>query len=628
MVARMAARGSELVDVADGGGEAGLAVARQRWELEPGIAGDIGVAHDGDVHVACDASLYYRGDLVRALAHAKIAAQGETPAQLIAAAYRAWGDALVSRIEGDFAFVGWDAARRRVFAARDFAGSRPLHYAVVGATLVVASTVAGVLAHPAVADDYDVAALAATAAGFFSTPGQTCYRAVSVLDAGYQLTFDAGASAAQVRRFWEPPPFNDDADPGVDFEEAAEELRRLLYAATAERLASSGVTAVSLSGGWDSPAVYGIGQRVVHDRGQSADALRGVSVSFPEGDTGREDHFIRAITAQWRTDTTWLDIEQMPMFEGVGAREAGRDEPFTHPYASFNIGLAEGARRVGARVMLGGLGVDQLFHVEPAYLADLVGRGQLLAAVTELRAQGGLDWGTVEEYIARPLLTGRARALVERLRGRGPVRGYLERTAPAWIRPETLREHSLLDRERAAFPRRSGESASAYEKRWLLANPFYARITRAAWDDMLEAGVEERSPLFDERVVRFAATRPRRERRSGRETKLLLRAAVRGLLPDEVLAPRAEKTGTMNDYFARSMQRDFPPLAAPVFARPLLADLGIVDPRALEAAGGRVERGLPESHTSALIFTFQTESWLRGRQASYTSPSETRAQLV
>jgi asparagine synthase (glutamine-hydrolysing) len=267
-------------------------------------------------------------------------------------------------------------------------------------------------------------------------------------------------------------------------------------------------------------------------------------------------------------------------------------------------------------VLLGGLGGDQLFHAELAFLGDLVRAGRIPAVVREWRAQGGLDASALREYVARPLLGARGRRLVRRLRPGGTApRGYLQRALPSWIRPEIVREHDLVERERAAFSRAPGESAAAYEKRWLLANPFYARITRAAWDDMLAEGVEERSPLFDERVVRFAAGRPRSERRSGRESKLLLRAAVRGLLPEEVLAPRASKTGTMNDYFARSMQRDFPRLAAPLFAAPVLAELGVVDAAALEAAGARVERGLPEPHMAALIFTLQVELWLRGHRS-------------
>src|SRR5690606_40022606 len=93
-------------------------------------------------------SLYYRRDLVRALEAAGVHPRSDTPSHLILAAYRAWGEECVDRLEGDYAFVIWDRARRRAFAARDFGAKRPLHYAELGTELVIASSIGGVVAHP------------------------------------------------------------------------------------------------------------------------------------------------------------------------------------------------------------------------------------------------------------------------------------------------------------------------------------------------------------------------------------------------------------------------------------------------------------------------------------------------
>ncbi len=93
-----------------------------------------------------------------------------------------------------------------------------------------------------------------------------------------------------------------------------------------------------------------------------------------------------------------------------------------------------------------------------------------------------------------------------------------------------------------------------------------------------------RSPLYDKRVVEFACARPREERNDARETKRLLRAAMRGLLPDEVLAPRASRTGITTAYSDRRMRSEFPLLLARHGKMQMLADLGIVDPGAMRRA--------------------------------------------
>ena len=614
MLDTLSRRGDEFSDVRRAGLGAVLAVVRHEWERAPAIAGSAGVVVHGDVAVAADASLYYRETLLRALRGAGAEPKGTAPGELIAAAYHAWGAALTDHLEGDWSFVLWDGARRRVVAARDYTGSRPLHYAVAGRTLVVASTVGAVLAFPGVSTAYSVETLGAMAAGLFGAAAETAFAAVSAVPAGHTLEW-APDGPVRVRAHWASPAFAGEGAPTVPFAEAAEELRRLLLAAAAERLDPDAPSAISLSGGWDSPAAFAVGQEVLRGRSRPSSWLQPVSMSFPEGDSGREDDTIREITGFWRVEPHWVDILDAPLFPTLAERAPVEDEPFVHPYAAFNIALARAARASGARVMFTGLGGDHLFHVELSYLADLLRRGRLGSFARELRAQPARNAELFREFVVRPLLGAGARAVVGRLRGAHP-RGYLEPAIPDWIRPDFAERAGLRDREASLVARRPGEDAAAYEKRWMLSHPFFARTIGATRQIALDSGLEQRAPLYDSRVVTFAAARPRAERHAGRETKRLLRAAVRGLLPDAVLAPRAHKTGTMGDYFGRAIQSEFPKIASELFRAPLLAELGIVDAKRLWQAGARVERNVPESSVAELVFTLEVELWLRARAAT------------
>src|SRR5690606_34954919 len=114
----------------------------------------------GDLIASVDASLYYIADLKRSLRGAGVSVISDAPTHLILAAYRAWGDRCVEHLEGDYAFVLWDGARRRVFAARDFHGKRPLFYATFGGRLAIGSTVTTILAHPNCPDELNLTAVA------------------------------------------------------------------------------------------------------------------------------------------------------------------------------------------------------------------------------------------------------------------------------------------------------------------------------------------------------------------------------------------------------------------------------------------------------------------------------------
>jgi asparagine synthase (glutamine-hydrolysing) len=608
MMARMARRGSSAVDVHRASG-ALLAVARHRWETAAHLGGPAEVAAESGVCVAADAALYHRGDLLRALAGAGVHASADSSAALILAAYRAWGWRCTERLEGDFAFVLWDARARRAVCARDFAGKRPLVYAALPGTLVVASTPGGVLAHPACPDALDPVSLAETAAGLWAGSDATAFRAVRTLPAGHTLVAEDGE--IRVERHWTPPRMG--STPAPPFDQAAEALREALIAATAERLAPDAAAAVWMSGGWDSTAVLASGEAARLRAGGGP--LEIVSVSHPPGDPGREDETIARVARRWKLPVRWIHIADVPLFGRIGESAAERDEPFGHVFEAWNRALIARSRDLGARVALDGNGGDQLFFTSNLYLADLLREGRWRTLWREWKAKGGTDPRDLFQYAVQPLLPPWMVGALGWMRGR-PLRPTMERPLPPWIVPGFARAHGLEGRERAHNPRPRGAGPAEREAYWYLTAPYFPRAYGLVSAFALEMGVELRSPLLDRRVVELAAGRPREERNAGRETKRLLRASMRGLLPEEVLAPRETKTGTLAGYFAAAMKADFPALAAEAFRAPRLAELGIVDPAALRASCERYARTGDGSLGFGLVQTLQVELWLRAREGS------------
>lgn len=629
MLGALAARGRAFAGAAESGA-AVIAATCHEWERPTGD--DSGEAtgarsaagagapllHDGALLVAADATLYHRADLLRALAARGFRPHGSSPAHIIAAAYRAWGVGCPRYLEGDFAFVLWDAAVQTLLAARDFAGRRPLFHAALDGTHVVASTLHTLRAHERCSGALDVAAIAMHAGGLFAAADVTPYAGIAELPAGHSLTIHRGA--VSISRHWEPPPVREARGPS--FDDAAAELRDLLAACTRERLAPAERTSIWLSGGWDSSAVLGAG---VHALGgeDARHRMSAVSIGFPEGDPGREDELIEQLSAHTGVPVHWLSIRDIPLLESPLERASARGAPFAHPFEMGNHALALGSRATGARVALDGVGGDQLFQVSNVFMADLLRTGRFLSLARSVR-RAGLHRSSRRHLlrtVVHPLLPAPLRHLARSVRGPRSLRGYLERTLPDWFDSDFARLHALEEREAAAVPRPTGRDRAANEMRWYLSYAYFPRAFCAVADIALEHGVELRSPLYDRRIVEFAATRPRSERADGRETKRLLRHAMRGLLPESFLAPRAHRTGTAGAYFTRELRQVHAPWLTALLAEPLhLEELGIVRGQVLRRSWDDFVRGHHGALGIGLLLTIQTELWLRTHIALDRAP--------
>jgi len=594
-----------------------LAVARQPWEMSASFSGDALVVVQGEIAIVADASIYYRDALRDALGRARITPAGDSASHLILAAYRAWGEDCAAHLEGDFAFVIWDGAAHRVVAARDFSGKRTLHHSTAGGALVLASTAGGALALPGASPALNLTVIAETAAGLWGGSAETCYESVRTILGGWTLVQQDGAPV-RLRQHWSPPRATASGSP--PFEEAAAELRALLTRAVTERLDVGADSSVWLSGGWDSPAVFAAGANALASSGNGT-ALRPVSISYPEGDPGREDELIREIGARWKAPVHWIDIQDIPFFDQPSERAAARDEPFAHPFEMWHRSLARGTRATDCRVALEGVGGDQLFQVSDVFLADLLRTGRWTELAREWKAKGmtGTGFRNFFRWAIQPNLPRPALALAEFVRGGRPLVGYLERTLPPWIDGKFARDHELDSRDRVYGPRLPRGSRADQEMAWYLSNQYFARVFGCVSTFAREEGVEIRSPLYDRRVIEFALTRPRWERSSGRETKLLLRHAMRGLLPDSVLRTRTTRTGVTGGYFTRSMREHLPAMVDEFFDRSLLGQAGVINAQLFRSSVNEYARGVESNFAVSMYFTLQTELWLRSHNKDGTS---------
>ena len=578
-----------------------LAATRFDWEMPEALAGSPLVVNDGDISVVADASLYYRDDLVQRLTAAGVRPRSASAPHLIAAAYRAWGTDCARHLEGDFAFVVFDAIARRVMAARDFMGRRPLYWADVGGTFVIASSVSAIIAHPKCPRDFDELALGELVGVSLAGHDRTPYASVKALPPATQLTRDISGEPSMVT-YWRFR-LEEPAD-ALSLDDAGEQLRAILEQAIVERRAAAGATSIWLSGGYDSPVLFGVGNAAM-DR-LHLDRLAPISFSYPVGDPGREDELIDEIAASWHTRPRWLSIDDVPLLRDAAANASKADIPFQHAFENWLRALLVATRDQGSRVALYGDGGDQLFAVSTVFLRDLFVGGRYRELAREWRAFGGGGLDSFWYSVAVPVLT--------EFRNRRARRPSI--ALPTWIAADFSRRHAIVDRQIAIEAELAADGGRAdAETRRSLLNPTIPRVLAGMSALALEHSVELRAPLLDRRVVEFAASRPRAERASGGAVKHLLRRAGRDVVPLSVLEPRKAKTGVLTDYFARSFRADPEGIISDTFANSRLAELGIVDAAAMQQAWREYQTGRSRGGGHLLV-AFQTELWLRTRQTT------------
>jgi len=591
--------------------DAALGVSRFHWEREVSPWGETHIARSGEICLMADASLYDVGAVIARLPQASTPA-GLDPAAMMLRAYLTWGPTFALQLNGDFAFILWDGRRKELLFGRDFVGRRALYLRESAKGLAVASS-AGALAEPGggtVRINRDF--VAAAVSGLLSGSRESPFDGVTPVTAGAVMRWSSQSGLSEVAR-WEPPVF---ASRGrSDLREGAIELRRLLEHAVADRSAGNPV-AIFLSGGADSPAVLGAAGSA-QERGLTSSTYETISVSFPEGDSARENEHIEAVDERWGLTPHWIDSESMLLFDAQMQRAETREDPYAHTFEQMNRCLGRAARDLGARVVLDGHGGDLLFQVSQTCVAELLLSGDLIGWARMLKEGEYTSWREVLRWGVAPALPELVLRAADAFRQQ-PLPRPFEQSLPSWITPGV--RTALVERgwTRAELSRGILEGPAAFESRWYLTAPYMPRALSWTHDFALQTGIEVRSPLLDRRVVEFAASRPVVERASIKESKRLLKESMRGLIPDSVLAPRPYKTGVPRGYFHRQMAAGFEAVLEGVFGKSSapernlrLVDLGILDLEALFRAVVMYKES--EDHLTGvqLFLTVEAELWLR-----------------
>jgi asparagine synthase (glutamine-hydrolysing) len=581
-------------------GQAGLGI--QRLRVIDLASGDQPVYNeDRSVAVVLNGEIYnYRELRQRLLANGhRFESEGDT--ETIAHLYEEEGPDCVRSLVGMFGLAIWDARREELLLARDRIGKKPLFYAERAGAISFASELWALLADPQVGRELDLEALDRFFTYTYVPSPFSAFRSVRKLPPASLLRWRRGHG--RIERYWK---LDYASELKVESEaEAGEIVRDAVRAAVRRRLVADVPLGAFLSGGVDSTAVVAAMAEL------SAEPVKTFSIGF-ESEGFDELPHARQVADRFGTDHHEMvvrpdAVELLPKL----VRHYG--EPFADHSAIPCFYLAEMARR-HVTVALSGDGGDEAFGGYDRYANALMLRRldhapaslrRALAAVgLRVRGDGNLaSWrNRLRRGSALLALDPRARYFLAMSRFGSAVRDtvYTQEFRASLGDPpaDTIGQPWSDSTARDPLDLMLDVDQQTYLPGDLLVKMDIATMAH---------GLEARSPLLDQELLELAAALPARFKVRGREKKIALRAALRGVVPDSLIdrskhgfqVPMAEWFRTDLGELAREALLSEEARSAVYLRRNVVADL--------------LERHLAgEADNSALLWSFLVfELWQR-----------------
>lgn len=486
----------------------------------------------------------------------KFGTQSDT--EVLVHGYEQWGEEMVGRLNGMFAFAILDRHRRILFLARDRMGIKPLHYAVDGDRLLFASELKALLRDPALRRGIDPVALDEYLAHEFVPSPRSIVRGISKLRPGHTLTWSLVDRKLEVRRYWAPRLNVDGALQQRSLDEECEELRAVLRESVRKELISDVPLGVFLSGGIDSSAVTAMMTQLGGD-------VKSFSVGFAERSFD-ESEFARQVATQLGTEHHELRLEPSMLLGLIPRLPVLLDEPLGDA-SIIPTYLLSAFTRQHVKVALGGDGGDELFAGYPTLQAHRL-------ADYYLRAPQLLRHGLIEPAVRR-LPVSRSNLSFD-FRAKRFVSGAGHAVAERhqrWMGSFSPEERALVlapDLRLAAAGGDGlvGEFADLdplsqvlmIDMRLYLENDILVKLDRAS----MMASLEGRVPLLNNDFVAYALSLPLDLKLRGLRSKFLFKRALRGILPDGILKRPKKGFGIpVADWFRGPVREQMQSVLAP-----------------------------------------------------------------
>jgi asparagine synthase (glutamine-hydrolysing) len=475
--------------------------------------------------------------------------------------YEEYGDEMLDHINGMYAFSLWDTRRKKLIIARDRFGEKPIYYGIFDGKLIWASEPKAMLAHPSVQPELDLNALRHYVSYDYVPAPMSIYKGIHKLPAAHVLTVENGD--IKTRRYWDiswsdSPPYKGGVDAALGgrggslpdnggipaktqrrkeetLSGKAEKLKELLSESVRMRLVSDVPLGILLSGGIDSSTV------AVFATHHATERVKTFSIGFEE-DSFDESKYARRVAKH--LDTEHYEDKLSAATAGDLISEIGTwlDEPMSDGSLIPTFLLARFVRD-HVTVALGGDGGDELFAGYPMYYGH-----RLAAKYNAIPAF--VRSGLIEPVVnALPVSTRnmsldyKAKRFIRASKHDAVTRHHSWFGSFSVDQHESLFSKDVLAQTEADIYRGVRELVDASDAKNVIEQMQYADINYYLAEDILTkvdraamaVSLETRAPFLDPSIGQFAASIPVEYKLKGKSGKVILKEAMRDLLPHDIL---------------------------------------------------------------------------------------------
>ena len=203
-----------------------------------------------DIVIVFNGEIYNYQELKKDLIEKGHVFRNNSDTETLIHSYEEYGEAMLDRLRGMFAFVIWDGKKKKLFAARDFFGIKPFYYALVDGQLVFASEIKSILEYTPYKKEINPLALENYLTFQYSVLPETFFKGIYKLMPSHCLTFENGELT--IRRYWEPV---FEPDENVTLEELTDKIDDAMQASIKRHKISDVEVGSFLSSGVDSSYV-------------------------------------------------------------------------------------------------------------------------------------------------------------------------------------------------------------------------------------------------------------------------------------------------------------------------------------------------------------------------------------
>lgn len=526
----------------DGGGEwfgVGVALGHRRLtiiDLSDEAAQPFASA-DGRYVVTYNGEIYNYRELRQELEALGRHFRSTSDTEVLLAAYETWGAEALTRFNGMWAFAIWDCQERTLYCARDRFGVKPFYYALTNGQLIFASEMKGILAaaphanrpHPGYLQNF-------VASGLFGDTDETFFRDILALPPAHHMRVRDGR--VEVSRYWHVTPerWREKAAGTAPIETFA----TLFGNAVRLRLRSDVPVGTCLSGGLDSSSIAAVASRLRDT------PLRTFSSIYDDPDCD-ERGFIEEMQNSCALEPYWVHPDGADLPTVLEAMIHHQDIPAAAPgiFSQWNVMQTAHGR---VKVLLDGQGGDELLGGYFPYFGAYL---RAIAVSARARGLGPTRDRLRREYAEISMLTGqtfeRGLPRLLRLAATAWLMGAPRRRVTPWRMPVESSIHPAFAAQAAAHPAHRENAPTWY------TDPLNQTLADALlhtsipgllhYEDRssMAFGIEARTPFLDVNLVEFVMGLPFEEKIKGATTKVLLRDAMAGVLPEPVRLRRDKK---------------------------------------------------------------------------------------